>query len=180
MDLRLRLPQLPGRWRARGFSHLELVTTIAVASLMSASVVPKMMPNASRNAAHWQAVRLADDLRHTRLLAMSLGKPLSFNSDAASWRVSCVDAAACTQVTPPALSCPNPGPALLDPGHHGGFCVALENGVTLSGPSAVQFDLLGRPQSAGTMTYQLSSHGTVVATVSVASGTGFVTIAQLQ
>ncbi len=180
MDLKRRLSRLPCRWRARGFSHLELVTTIAVASLMSVSVVPKMMPNASRNAANWQAVRLADDLRHARLLAMSLGKPLSFNSDATSWRVSCVDPAVCTQVTPPAVSCPNPTPTLLDPGHHGGFCVALENGVTLSGPSAVQFDLLGRPQSVSTMTYQLSSHGTVVATVSVAPGTGFVTVAQLQ
>ena len=180
MDLKPRLPRLPRRWWSRGFTQMELVTTIAVASLMSASMVPKMIPQASRSAANWQAVRLADDLRHARLLAMSLGKPLSFNSDAASWRVSCVNAGTCTVVTPSAQTCPNPTSTLLDPGHHGGFCVAVEGGITLSGPASIQFDLLGRPQSAGTMTYQLSANGTVVATVSVASGTGFVTTAQLQ
>ena len=180
MDLKPRLLRLRRRLRSRGFSHLELITTITVASLMSASVVPKMIPQASRSAANWQAVRLADDLRHARLMAMSLGKPLSFNSDAASWRVSCVNAGTCTVVTPPAQTCPNPTSTLLDPGHHGGFCVAVEGGITLSGPASIQFDLLGRPQSAGSMTYQLSANGTVVATVSVAPGTGFVTTAQLQ
>ncbi len=180
MDLKLRLPRLPRRQWVRGFSQIELVTTITVASLMSASVVPKMIPQASRSAANWQAVRLADDLRHARLLAMSLGKPLSFNSDAASWRVSCINAGSCTVVTPPAQTCPNPTLTLLDPGHHGGFCVAVEGGITLSGPASIQFDLLGRPQSASTMTYQLSANGSVVATVTVAPGTGFVTTAQLQ
>ena len=83
MDLKPRLLRLPRRLRSRGFTHLELVTTIAVASLMSASVVPKMIPQASRSAANWQAIRLADDLRHARLLAMSLGKALAFNTPSA-------------------------------------------------------------------------------------------------
>ncbi len=180
MDLKPRLLRLPRRLRSRGFTHLELVTTIAVASLMSASVVPKMIPQASRSAANWQAVRLADDLKQTRLLAMAWGKQLSFDSDASSWRVSCVNTGTCTVITPPAQTCPNPTSTVLDPGHHGGFCVAIENNVTLTGPASLQFDLLGRPQTAGAVTYQLSANGSVVATVTVAPGTGNVSIAQLQ
>lgn len=180
MDMTPRHRHRFGRWRARGFTQVELITTIAVASLMSASVVPKMIPQASRSAANWQAVRLADDLRHTRLLAMSWGKPLSFDSNAGSWRVACVNAGGCSVVTPTAATCPNPTAIVQDPGHRDGFCVALESGVTLAGPASIQFDLLGRPLSAGAMTYQLSANGSVVATVTVAAGTGFVSTAQLQ
>ncbi len=168
------------RWPyLRGFSQMELIAALTVASLVAASVVPRMMPQASHSAASWQAVRLADDLRHARLLAMSWGKPLAFETNAGSWRVSCVNAGGCAVITPPADSCPNPTATVVDPGHHGGFCVALENGISLSGPASLQFDLLGRPQSATSVTYQLSAHGMPVATVSVAPGTGFVSTAQL-
>ena len=40
---------------------------------------------------------------------------------------------------------------------------------------AACFDLLGRPQYAGTITYQLAANGTTIATVTVAADTGFVT-----
>ncbi len=179
MKLTPRIARLLRRPHLRGFSQMELIATMTIASLMSASIVPKMMPQASRSAASWQAVRLADDLRHTRLLAMSWGKPLAFETDASSWRVSCVIAGSCAVTTPPAASCPNPTVTVVDPGHHGAFCVALDNGISLSGPASLEFDLLGRPQSATPMTYRLSAQGTPVATVSVAPGTGFVSIAQL-
>ena len=76
---------------------------------------------------------------------------------------------------PPASLCPNPGPTIIDPGHHGPFCVALENGVTLSGPASVQFDILGRPQSMpGSLRYQLRADGQTLASVEIAPSTGFV------
>lgn len=165
---------------ARGFSQLELITTIALAGIMSASVIPKMMPQAAKSSAPYQALRLADDLRHTRLLAMGWGQTLVFNADASTWRVSCANAGSCTNAMPSAASCPNPSTSVVDPGHHGPFCVALENGVTLSGPASIQFDLLGRPQYAGTITYTLSANGAAIATVSVAADTGFVSTAELQ
>ena len=164
----------------RGFTQLELITTVALAGIMSASVVPKMIPQAGKSSAGWQALRLADDLRHTRLLAMGWGKTLVFAADSASWRVSCASAASCTNATPSAATCPNPTSSVVDPGHHGAFCVALENGVTLSGPTTLQFDLLGRPQTAGAMTYTLSANGTTIATVSVTADTGFVSTVVLQ
>jgi Tfp pilus assembly protein FimT len=160
-------------WLARGFSQLELLTTLALAGIMSASVVPKMIPQAGKSTAAYQALRLADDLRHTRLLAMSWGTALTFSADSQSWRVTCAGGG-CATALPAAASCPNPTAAVVDPGHRGPFCVALENGVTLSGPASIQFDLLGRPQSSGTVTYQLSAQGATIATVSVAADTGFV------
>ena len=171
----------PPRGRfARGLSQLELVTTITLAGIMSVSVVPKMMPQAAKSSAPYQALRLADDLRHTRLLAMGWGQALVFSASASSWRVTCANAGSCTNAMPSATSCPNPTSSVVDPGHHGPFCVALENGVTLSGPASIQFDLLGRPQYAGTITYTLSANGANVATVSVAPDTGFVSTVALQ
>ena len=171
----------PPRGRfARGFSQLELVTTIALAGIMSASVIPKMMPQAAKSSAPYQALRLADDLREARLLAMGWGQTLVFSTNATSWRVTCANAGNCTNAMPSAATCPNPTSSVIDPGHHGPFCVALENGVTLSGPASIQFDLLGRPQYAGTITYSLVANGSTVATVSVAADTGFVTTSGLQ
>ncbi len=172
---------LPLRGRlAHGFTQLELVMTIALAGIMSAGAVSKWMPQAGKSSAGYQALRLADDLRHTRLLAMAWGKSLVFSSDGSSWRVSCSDPSQCANATPAASACPNPTSVVVDPGHHGPFCIVLENGVTLSGPATIAFDLLGRPQSAAAMSFQLSANGVVIATVSVAADTGFVTTAVLQ
>ena len=165
---------------ARGFSQLELVTTIALAGIMSASVVPKMMPQAAKSSAPYQALRLADDLREARLLAMGWGQTLAFTTNASTWRVSCANAGSCTNAMPSAATCPNPTTSVVDPGHHGPFCVALESGVTLTGPASIQFDLLGRPQYAGAITYTLSANGSAIATVAVAADTGFVTTTELQ
>ena len=167
-------------WFARGFSQLELVTTIALAGIMSASVVPKMMPQAGKSSAPYQALRLADDLRETRLLAMGWGQTLVFAANSTTWRVSCANAGSCSNGMPSAATCPNPTTSVIDTGHHGPFCVALESGVTLSGPASIQFDLLGRPQASGTITYSLSVNGSAIATVSVAADTGFVSTVALQ
>lgn len=165
---------------ARGLSQLELLTTLVLAGIMSASVVPIMLPQAGKSTAAYQALRLADDLRHTRLLAMSWGTTLTFATDGQTWRVSCLPGSSCASAVPSAASCPNPTAAVIDPGHRGPFCVALENGVTLSGPASIQFDLLGRPQYMGNILYQLAANGSTIATVAVAADTGFVTTAVLQ
>lgn len=178
MKLKPRANRPPCGRLACGFSQLELLVTVALAGIMSASVIPKMIPHAGKSTAAYQALRLADDLRHTRLLAMSWGRPLDFIADSQSWRVGCESG--CLLATPAASRCPNPTAVVVDPGHHGPFCVALENGVVLSGPASIQFDLLGRPQYTGAMVYQLSANGALIATVSVAADTGFVTTAVLQ
>ena len=180
MDTKPRATRSPCGRFARGFSQLELVMTIALAGIMSAGAVNQWMPQAGKSSAGYQALRLADDLRHTRLLAMAWGKSLVFSSAGGSWRVSCSDPSQCANATPAASACPNPTSVVVDPGHHGAFCVPLESGVTLSGPATIEFDLLGRPQSAAAMSFQLSANGATIATVTVAADTGFVTTTVLQ
>ncbi len=170
----------PPRSRARGFSQIEMLVTIAVASIMSATVISKALPQAGKSTAAYQAQRLADDLRHTRLLAMSWGQTLVFSTASSTYRVSCATPASCSQTTPSAANCPNPSPVVIDPGHHGPFCVPLESSVTLSGPATLQFDLLGRPLTGAEVSYQLTSGGTTIATVTVAPITGFINTTILQ
>ncbi len=170
----------PPRLRARGFSQVEMIVTIAVASIMSATVISKALPHAGRSTAAYQAQRLADDLRHTRLLAMSWGQTLVFSTAPSTYRVSCAAPASCSQTTPSAALCPNPSPVVIDPGHHGPFCVPLEGSVTLSGPATLQFDLLGRPLTSAAVSYQLTAGGATIATVTVAPVTGFIDTTILQ
>ncbi len=172
--------QPPRRQRGRGVSQVELIVTIAVASIMSATVISKALPQAGKSTAAYQAQRLADDLRHTRLLAMSWGQTLVFSADSATYRVSCASVGSCNQATPSATICPNPSLVVIDPGHHGPFCVPLENSVTLSGPATLQFDLLGRPLTTASVSYQLTSGGSTIATVTVAPVTGFIQTTILQ
>jgi hypothetical protein len=154
--------------------------TIVLVGLLSAGAVHQLMPQAGKSSAAFQALRLADDLRHTRFLAMGWGKTLVFSADSRSWRVSCLDPSACTSVLPAPSSCPDPTTVIVDPGHHGPFCVALENGIVLSGPARIEFDLLGRPQSATALLYQLIVNGAPIATVSIVAETGFVITTVLQ
>ncbi len=165
---------------ADGVTQLELLIAMVLVGILSASVIPKMTPQAGKSTAAYQALRLADDLRHTRLLAMGWGQTLIFRSDASSWRVTCANSGNCTNGMPGAGTCPNPTISVIDPGHHGPFCVALENGVILSGPASIQFDLLGRPQASAAISYSISANGLTIAVVSVTADTGFVSTVATQ
>lgn len=148
--------------------------------ILSATLIPKMLPTAGKSTAPYQASKLANNLRYTRMLAMASGKSLKFKADTQSYRVACSIPAACNNSTPAAASCPNPTAVLTDHGHHGPFCIALEGGVTLSAPTELEFDLLGRPVAATASSYQLFVGSSLMATVSVAPVTGFVSVIVLQ
>lgn len=153
---------------------MQLIVVLSMVGVLSAYVIPKIMPSAGKGTAAYQALKLADNLRHTRMLAVSWGKSLKFHSDAVSYRVTCSTPASCNNATPSASQCPNPTAVIIDHGHHGPFCIALEADVTLSGPADIEFDLLGRPLTIGNSTYQLFAGNALMATVTVAAVTGFV------
>ncbi len=163
-----------------GFTLMQLIIVLSMVGILAAYVIPKMMPSAGKSTAGYQALKLADNLRHTRMLALSWGKALKFQSDSASYRVTCSTPAACSNATPAAASCPNPTAVIIDHGHNGPFCIALESGVSLSGPAEIEFDLLGRPLATASSTYQIFVGSTLMATVTVAAGTGFVSTAVYQ
>lgn len=157
-----------------GFTLMQLIMVLSMVGVLSAYVIPKIMPSAGKGTAPYQALKLADNLRHTRMLAVAWGKGLKFKSDSATYRVTCSIPAACSNATPTASNCPNPTAVVIDHGHNGPFCIALESGVTLSGPTEIEFDLLGRPLTGSSSTYQLFVGSSLMATVTVAAGTGFV------
>jgi type II secretory pathway pseudopilin PulG len=152
----------------------QLIVVLSMVGVLAAYVIPKIMPSAGKGTAAYQALKLADNLRHTRMLAVSWGKALKFQSDSATYRVTCSTPAACNNATPTAGNCPNPTAVVIDHGHNGPFCITLEGGVSLSGPTEIEFDLLGRTLTSGSSTYQLFAGNTLMATVNVAANTGFV------
>lgn len=163
-----------------GFTLMQLIIVLSLVGILSAYVILKMMPSVGKSTAAYQALKLADNLRHTRMLAVSWGKTLKFSSNSASYRVTCSTPAACSNATPSAANCPNPTAVVIDHGHHGPFCIAIESDVSLSGPVDIEFDVLGRPLTNGSTTYQLFVGSTLMATVTVAAGTGFVSTVVLQ
>lgn len=163
---------ISGQTRQRGASLLELVMVLTMAGVISAYALPKVLPEAGKSTAGYQASRLADNLRHTRMLAMGWGKALTFISASNSYRVTCTNAADCNSMSAAAINCPNPTTVVSSPGQSGPFCIALEGGVTLSAPAALEFDTLGRPVTSSSTDYRLYVGPTLMATVSVAAATG--------
>jgi type II secretory pathway pseudopilin PulG len=153
------------RRRLSGFTLLELGVVVFMVGIVSAIALSRAAPRASQDTAGFQAQLFANDLRHTQMLAMAWGKELRLTPTATSYSVTCVSASGgpCVDTSSP----------VVDPGHDGPFTVTLQNSVTLSG-SALQFDILGKPSAAATFT--LSADGAVIATVSVAAVTGFVSV----
>lgn len=172
-------PLQRSRW-AEGIGLLELLMVLILVGILSATLIPKMLPTAGKSTAAYQAGKLVDNLRYTRTLAMASGKALKFKADPQSYRVVCSIAAACNNSIPAAASCPNPTTVLNDHGHHGPFCIALESGVTLTAPTELEFDLLGRPVAAAASNYQLFAGSSLMATVTVTPVTGFVSLAVVQ
>jgi len=126
----------------KGFSLIELVTVIVLASILSVYAVSQW-PDDSELKLPSQANLLQTHLKHIQYLSSIWGVPLRLTIVAGGYSVSCVN---------------SPGPApcdvspVLDPATNKPFNVVLQSGLTLSSSSAVtDFDSLGRPVSAGSI-----------------------------
>lgn len=130
-----------------------------------------------------EADRLARDIRHMQMLAITWGQPLRLIAAGNSYSVSCASAS----VTPPC----NGASPVTDPGIGGAFTRTLQTGVTFTAGVNFDFDTLGRPGtwSAGP-TFTLNSGtpaavsftlnaGGEMSTVSILRLTGFVSVAYL-
>ena len=74
MTTRLLANRRPSHRFARGMMLAEIVLVTLIASIVSAYAVPRLLPTASKSTAGYQAQKLADNLRHTRMLALAWGK----------------------------------------------------------------------------------------------------------
>jgi MSHA pilin protein MshC len=160
-----------------GFSLLELVAVLVVASILVAAVVLRMEA-LTQHAATTRADELRRNLAHVQQLALGWGDSLRLTVAANSYTITCL-----TTVAP---SCAAIGVGVggvpKDPATGENFSVTLADGVTLVealNRNTVDFDSLGRPTSGGVLiatnparTYTLTG-GTRTAQVSLLPITGF-------
>jgi prepilin-type N-terminal cleavage/methylation domain-containing protein len=158
------------RSRGAGFTMVELVMVMVVIGVLSAVVMMNFNASA-QHAVTADADQFRRNLSHVQLLAMSRSTRLRLTvaGDGLSYTVTSCTTSSCTATT-----------AVTDPATGQNFSVALSAGVALApAGDVVDFDSLGRPQSAGSLitanparTYTLSGSGRSV-TVSVLPVTGF-------
>ncbi|WP_455203592.1 pilus assembly FimT family protein [Kaarinaea lacus] len=153
-----------------GFTLIELVIVIILASVLSAYAVVKW-PSDAQIKLPAQAGLMVTHLHHIQSLAMHWGQPLRLSVSSGGYSVSCVTAGAA-----PCDSSP-----VIDPVTQSPFAVSLESGISLAGAN-IDFDSLGRPVSSGSLvsssparSFALTAGG-VTQTVTVQPLTGFVSV----
>lgn len=127
------------RTRSLGFSLLELVTVIAIASVLAVSVSVRWQSSAAYTIGT-QADGLASRLRHVQALASSSQELLRVTPNANGYTVTC-------QSTNGSTLCASVGAIVRDPATGDLLNITLDDGVTLSG-NVLDFDTWGRPLSA--------------------------------
>lgn len=158
---------MPYKQLQKGFTLIELVVVVVILGIISIYATPKPVSTAELTLPS-QAQKLASDILHAQLLAISWGKSLRLSiipGTNGSYSVSCV-----TTVTSGSSPC-NVSPVINTSGSS--FSVNLQKSVVLGGTNIVDFNSLGQPSAAAS--YTLTS-GTSTITVSVAQLTGFVTV----
>ena len=158
---------------ARGFTLLELVIYMIIATALGAVAMLSYKPNETN--ARYQAERLRTDLRHAQMLALSLNAALRFTATAGlggSYAVTTlggISTGPCTTA------------ALTDPATSAAFSVTLDPALTLavaSGANPVDFDSLGRPVTCvgNPCTCTLATASEPVTSYTVAGGSSTYTV----
>jgi prepilin-type N-terminal cleavage/methylation domain-containing protein len=148
-----------------GFTLVELIITIVVLGVMAGYVGVKST-SAGVFTVLSQSQTMASNIRHAQTLASTIGKSLRITITTGTngtYSVSCVTTGASPCNTSP----------MIDPVTGNTFTVTLEKSVSLSGPTTLDIDSLGKPTAAAT--YVLTS-GSASKNVNVAALTGFVSI----
>ena len=154
----------PARPFLRGFSLIELVMVVCILAIMSAVVVPRFAQNRVRYRADVAALRVAADLKLARQRArqVSAAQTMSFTVAAGTYSLT----------------------GLADPDHPTAtYTVDLREppyevqvvSVDFGGDAQLIFDGWGVPDSGGTVVLRGAD---CVKTVTVAAGTGRVTITE--
>jgi len=159
------------RQRQRGVTLIELTIIMIVLAVLATVALLRYQPAGS--GVGYQADRLARDIRHMQMLAMTWGTTLRLVPTATGYSVRCASGSA----TPP---CNGANP-VIDPADGQAFQYSpLENGVILAGGN-LDIDSLGRPVvygvgliTAANPSFTLTGGGKVP-TVTVQRLTGFVT-----
>ena len=152
----------------KGFTLVELVVVIAMLGIFSAYATMTRVSPAEMSLPS-QAQTLASDIRRVQTLAytsgnrMRLGITTGVNGTYTALTCVVNGGTSCTCVVVGGVtSCP---PST--------FGVTLQQGVTLAGPSAIDFTTDGKPSASASYTL---TYGSSTKTVAVAALTGVVTV----
>lgn len=153
--------------KVKGFTLIELVLTIVILGVLSASVIISMSAR-MQHSVITQADQFRRDLSRLQLLAISRNSRvrLTISADGKTYSASACVTSSCTN-------------GLIDPATGLNFNVTLVDATLTPVNDALDFDTLGRPRSNGTLItdkpariYVMSSSGRDV-TVKVLPITGF-------
>jgi prepilin-type N-terminal cleavage/methylation domain-containing protein len=151
-----------------GFTLIELMIVVVVVGVLAAVAFMSNTTPATYTILA-QGELLAANLRHTQTLATTWSRSLSVGlSGGTTYSVSCV-------TTSSSLPSPCNVSPVLDPATGSSFSVSLQNNVSISGPSSLTIDSLGKPSAAATYTLA-STDASVTVTVTVLATTGVVTV----
>jgi len=159
--------------RCAGWSLIELVVVLVIASVLVFFVVRSLQPKEAL--ALQQAERLRNDLRHVQMLALTLNKSLQLRQGAplpaacptaTYWVIDCTLVAA-----DPCTGAPNT--PIVNPATGSSYCVTMEPGLVLGGGN-LHFDPLGRPKNGAALI-----GATAAFTITGASAGRSVTVAPL-
>jgi prepilin-type N-terminal cleavage/methylation domain-containing protein len=153
---------------AKGMTFVELIIVIVVVSILGAVVVVSLSSK-STYAVATQADQMRRDISHLQILATSWRVPLrlttAYDSGVAQYyyKVTC-------QAAQSGTPCANATPGTtvpVDPATGLTFQIYLTDGVSLTQPTTLDFDSVGRPSSGSNLVttdqdYQLSLSGTTV------------------
>lgn len=157
--------------KQQGFTLLELVMVFVIIGILVAMAIPRLALTDS--SVHAQAARIARDIRHVQMLAMSQGRTLTFESLGNGYQCGFDDIPAPSTVVvidDPAVSQANQQDCVF----------TLDNNVTLS-TGRISFDSLGRPVDsnrvliAALVAFTVNG-ATQSAALRVTPVTGFVTV----
>lgn len=158
-----------------GFALIEIVLVVVLLGILSVYALPKLVAASGQSSLKSQAHKLAQDIRHAQMLAITWERPLRFiaNNPNGTYSVACISvgSAPCDRtVTIASVVYPLP---VLDPSTGSPFTVTLRNRVVLAGTGTLDFDTRGMPSTSAS--YSLTASPSVQ-TISLQPLGGFVTV----
>ncbi|HMO86516.1 MAG TPA: type II secretion system protein [Lacipirellulaceae bacterium] len=137
--------------RRRGYTLIELVVVVLIFGILAAAAAPKYVEAMALYRAHVAAQRVAADIRRVREHARRTSTPQTLSFNTANHTYSSPNVPDIDRPTLP-----------MSVNLFGGDLGATLAAANFGGSPAVQFDIYGRPLTAGAVTVAIGQHTRLV------------------